>query len=571
MGRRDWVAWAVIGLVSVLLPVLFLFQRQWIDELRTADRERRQTQLNATLQRFREDLNAEFGRLTGSFQFARGAETDEAVAGRFLEWTREAPAHRYVEALYAVSLEPDREPWVRKLNTAAGKFETVGWPPELQTFRERLTAGPAGEPEDYSLLVFPRIPRMRRMGPGEGPFEFRRGPGGPRMDGPGGPGPGGPGPGGPGGPRPAGFLLVRLDRRAVESAMLGEVAARHFAGGEYLIRVIDRREPRRILWEKDPGSAARFDQPDASMAVFQPPEGGPPWRRRAGPERPEGPAAGAWLVEAKHRLGSLDAAVDEVHQRNQLLGGGMLLLTGAAMAVLIISARRARRLAGLQMEFVAGVSHELKTPLAVISSAAENLADGVVDKPEQVRRYGTVIRDQGRQLQDMVEQTLSFSRAQSGRLEIDPQLVGVEDIVDRALEACAPEKGAVRVERKMDPRLPPVLADATALTQAVRNLISNALRYGKDGGWVGVTASAENGCVAIRVADRGRGIDSTDLPRLFDPFYRGRSAASSHVHGAGLGLSLVRKIAEAHGGKVEVQSSVGQGSEFILRIPAAKV
>ena len=249
----------------------------------------------------------------------------------------------------------------------------------------------------------------------------------------------------------------------------------------------------------------------------------------------------------------------------------MLLLTGVAMAVLIVSTRRARRLAGLQMEFVAGVSHELKTPLSVISSAAENLADGVVDKPEQVRRYGTVIRDQGRQLQDMVEQTLSFSRAQSGRLEIDPQVVGVEEIVDRALEACAPEKGAVRVERKLDPRLPPVLADATALTQAVRNLISNALRYGKDGGWVGVTASAENGSVAIRVADRGRGIDSTDLPRLFDPFYRGRSAASSQVHGAGLGLSLVRKIAEAHGGKVEVQTQVGQGSEFTLWIPAAKV
>ncbi len=558
MGRRDWVAWAVIGLVSVLLPVLFLFQRQWIDELRTADRERRQTQLNATLQRFREDLNAEFGRLTGSFPFARGAETDDAVAARFLEWSREAPSQKYVESLYAVSLEPDREPWVRRLNTAAGKFEPVGWPPELEVFRERLTTGPPGEAEDYSLLVFPRIARLRRMGPGEGPFEFRRGPGGP-------------GPGGPGGPRPAGFLLIKLDRRVVESAMLGEVAARHFAGGDYQIRVIDRREPGRILWEKDPGSAARFDKPDASMAVFHPPDGGPPWRRRAGPERPEGPAPGAWLVEAKHRLGSLDAAVDAVHQRNQLLGGGMLLLTGVAMAVLIVSTRRARRLARLQMEFVAGVSHELKTPLSVISSAAENLADGVVDKPEQVRRYGTVIRDHGRQLQDMVEQTLSFSRAQSGRLEIDPQLVGVEEIVDRALEACAPEKGAIRVERKLDPRLPPVLADATALTQAVRNLISNALRYGKDGGWVGVTASAENGSVAIRVADRGRGIDSTDLPRLFDPFYRGRSAASSQVHGAGLGLSLVRKIAEAHGGKVEVQTEVGQGSEFTLWIPAAKV
>jgi signal transduction histidine kinase len=559
------VAWAVIALVAILLPVLFVFQQRWIDELRAADRERRQAQVNATLQRFRADLNAEFERLVASFQFARALTPEENLGPRFREWARESSWSRYLEAVYLVTLEPGKEPWLRKLNTGSGRLEPAGWPPELEAFRERITSGEMRgvEPGDESVLVFPRMPRMWRMAPGGGPGEGEF----PRWR----PGPGGPPGGGPGGP-PGGFLVVKLDRKSLESGLLAEIAARHFAGSEYLVRVIDRRGPGRILWEKDPGSTVGFEKPDASLAVFQPAENGPLRRRR--PEFPGQPpdplGGGAWIVEVKHPAGSLDAAVDQIHRRNELLGGGMLLLTGAAVAVLVVSVRRAQRLARLQMEFVAGVSHELKTPLAVIASAAANLADGVVERPDQVRRYGAVIRDQGRQLQDMVEQTLAFSRADAGRLEIRPQPVDVEEIVDRALEACAPEKGTVEVERKLDPHLPPVLADPTALTQAVRNLVSNALRYGKDGGWVGVSAAAENGSVAIRVADRGRGIDSADLPRLFDPFYRGRSAASAQVHGAGLGLSLVRRIAEAHGGKVEVQSAVGEGSEFTLRIPAAK-
>ncbi len=564
MGRRDWVAWAVIGLVSILLPVLWVFQQRWIDELRAADRERRQAQLNATLQRFRGDLNGEFERLVASLQFARAVWPEENLGPRFSEWARESHWSRYLEAIYLVTLAPERQPWVRKLNLGSGRLEPAGWPPDLDAFRERITSGEmrGRAPGDEFLLVFPRMPRMWRMAPpgGPGDVEF------PRWR----PGPGGPPAGGPGGP-PGGFLLVKLDRKSLESGLLADVAARHFSGSEYLVRVIDRREPRRILWEKDPGSTADFARPDASLAVFQPAENGPPRRRPEFTGQPSDPSAGgAWLAEVKHPAGSLDAAVDQTHRRNELLGGGMLLLTGAAVAVLVVSVRRAQRLARLQMEFVAGVSHELKTPLAVIASGAETLADGGVEKAEQVRRYGAVIRDQGRQLQDMVEQTLAFSRAGSGRLEIRPQPVEVEEIVDRALEACAPEKGTVEVERRLDPHLPPVLADPTALTQAVRNLVSNALRYGKDGGWVGVSAAAENGSVAIRVADRGRGIDAADLPRVFDPFYRGRSAACAQVHGAGLGLSLVRRIAEAHGGKVEVRSGVGEGAEFTLRIPAAK-
>ena len=117
----------------------------------------------------------------------------------------------------------------------------------------------------------------------------------------------------------------------------------------------------------------------------------------------------------KHRAGSLEAAVAATRRRNLAISFGILLLLGASVGFIVLSSRRAQRLATQQMEFVAGVSHELRTPLAVICSAAENLADGVIDNRDQIKRYGGLIRDEGRRLTGMVEQVLEFAGAQSGR------------------------------------------------------------------------------------------------------------------------------------------------------------
>jgi signal transduction histidine kinase len=124
------------------------------------------------------------------------------------------------------------------------------------------------------------------------------------------------------------------------------------------------------------------------------------------------------------------------------------------------------------------------------------------------------------------------------------------------------------VERDLQPDLPPVLADAAALRRAVQNLVENAVKYGGQAGWLGVRAHRSgSGQVEITVADRGPGIRAEDLPHLFKPFFRGRHAAAGGVPGSGLGLSLVRHIAEAHGGRVTVET--GEGSAFTLHLPAA--
>jgi signal transduction histidine kinase len=118
-------------------------------------------------------------------------------------------------------------------------------------------------------------------------------------------------------------------------------------------------------------------------------------------------------------------------------------------------------------------------------------------------------------------------------------------------------------------KLPPVRADEPALRRVFQNLIGNAIKYGASGGWIGLGARMQGSDVVVTVADRGIGIAPADQAHIFEPFYRAPSAIAAQIQGAGLGLSLVQRIVEAHGGKVEVKSATGSGSEFIVYLPAA--
>jgi signal transduction histidine kinase len=153
-------------------------------------------------------------------------------------------------------------------------------------------------------------------------------------------------------------------------------------------------------------------------------------------------------------------------------------------------------------------------------------------------------------------------------------------VIDQALEDCAPDflRTGAQVERHIDPQLPKVEGDPSALGQCLRNLLENAAIHGSRNGLASMVptqvkiraAKTEQG-IEIRVEDNGPGIDSVALPHLFEPFYRGPRAIEDQIHGTGLGLSLVKHIMDAHGGAVEVQSKVGQGTSFTLKIPVQTV
>jgi signal transduction histidine kinase len=282
---------------------------------------------------------------------------------------------------------------------------------------------------------------------------------------------------------------------------------------------------------------------------------------------------GAWRLVVKHRAGSLEAAVAGTRRRNLAISFGILLLLGASVGFIMLSSRRAQRLATQQMEFVAGVSHELRTPLAVICSAAENLADGVIDNRDQIKRYGGLIRDEGRRLTGMVEQVLEFAGAQSGRKNYELRPTDLTQVIEDAITACRMQlaEGGFEIERKIAAHLPMVKADAAALSRAIQNLLSNAMKYNGESRWIGLSAepvkTANGAEVQIGVSDRGFGVAPSEHDRIFEPFYRGKEAQAAQIRGNGLGLSLVKHIIAAHGGRVSVESKVGQGSVFILHLP----
>ena len=234
------------------------------------------------------------------------------------------------------------------------------------------------------------------------------------------------------------------------------------------------------------------------------------------------------------------------------------------------------RLAQMQMDFAASVSHELRTPLAVLCSAVDNIADGVVSGKEQLARYGTVIRNQSRQINGLVNQVILFVSTQEGKGRYAMVPLAVSDIVESAISGTAEliRKAGFTLEQFVEPDLPQVMGDLQAISQCLQNLITNALKYGEKGRWIQVRASHEGTKdhreIRISVQDRGKGIDRAELHHIFEPFYRAEAAVSEQIHGTGLGLPIAKSLAEAMGGRLSVTSEVGAGSTFTVHLPVAE-
>ena len=533
--RRAVLSWLFVGALLVLCGVLGVLQYRWIGEVSLAARDRLRGSLQASLDRLSADFNSEIAEACRALVPANSTPDPHAAetefAARFEQWKRTARNGQLFRA-FAIA-----QPQLRRLNLQTGVFETTEWPAEWNAIRERRLGPPGPPPEDdgpaFELPLFGMPPR-----------------GAPSTD-----------------------LIFELNLPYVRDVMLPELIARHL-GSDYQVEVVTRASPPSVVYRSDPAAPrptaatadasaglfeVRFDQ------IFRPegPEGG------RGPGRGQRGDPGRWQMLVRHRSGSLEAVVAQARWRNLAVTAGVLLLMVASVAALVRFTRRAQKLAELQMDFVAGVSHELRTPLAVIHTAAYNLRGAVAQNPSQVERYGVLIQKESGRLKDLVEQVMQFASAKAGWVVQEPEPLPVEAVIEAAIQ----ESQCV-VEKKIDPGIPPILGDPMALQHALQNLIGNAAKYGTEGGnWIGVFASQvrddDRILVEIRVADRGPGIPQDEQKHIFEPFFRGRRAVENQIHGAGLGLNLAKKIVEAHGGTMRVESEPGQGTEFIVRIPAA--
>ncbi|MCE2727491.1 MAG: ATP-binding protein [Planctomycetaceae bacterium] len=256
----------------------------------------------------------------------------------------------------------------------------------------------------------------------------------------------------------------------------------------------------------------------------------------------------------------------------RLRGTALRDASGEGGAVIVLNdVTDMQRLENVRRDFVANVSHELKTPVASIKGFVETLLDGAADDPADNRRFLEIVARQADRLAAIIEDLLALSRIEqsegSGTLPMEPQPLLA--ILAAAAEDCRPR--AIERSIQLDVECPPDLTatvNGPLLEQAVINLVDNAIKYSEPGKTVWMSAAHDGGCL-IRVRDEGCGIAAEHLPRLFERFYRVDKARSRQQGGTGLGLAIVKHIVQAHGGTVAVESTPGVGTTFTLRLPNA--
>jgi signal transduction histidine kinase len=251
------------------------------------------------------------------------------------------------------------------------------------------------------------------------------------------------------------------------------------------------------------------------------------------------------------------------------IGVAATALAFSMAALLFARMRAARRSSELRTDFVSAVSHELRTPIASVRMLAELLEQDRVEPDEQREVYEALARE-ARRLGETVDRLLGFSRMAAGRYVLDRAEASVAEPVRASIDTFEerhPE--AAKVERDLDDEARASI-DAGQIRLAVDNLLANARKYAPEGGPYRVRVARERGGVAITVADRGPGIARRDQRRIFDPFERADDRLSRATEGSGIGLSLVRHVARAHGGHASVESEPGRGAAFTLWIPGAR-
>ena len=623
LSRRFWI----LGALLLVLSALALVQYRWIDQLAEAQRERAKENLTAALSNVESDFDIEITRAFVAFQVPL---SNLDYPERYKEWTQHAPYPRLIRGVYITETgQADALPkpvipgeplirsseWQRDLAdlrppplAGVTAVASVSGPFGFQTF----STGVAGRPfvlrdpevtiDGNPAFVFPIMPtgpsvatlvthtrRAERPLPREAIVSV----------------------GGPAGLPTWGVIVLDADyMRTTFLPSLVNRYLRNAADSDCEILVVKRNSDlssRAVFPSASAPPENRFVHPDGRISLFElrldcfSPSSStnalsivgslpnvralsmdslsevlarkPPACSSSPPTSADG-SGGLWEMLVRYRGGSLDQAMATFRRRNLLLSGSVLVVLALGICMLVILTERARSLAEMQTEFVLGVSHELRTPLTVIRVAADNLKSGIVESSEQAHKYGEIIDTKALELSNMIEETLQFARMQSATLVGKRIPVAPGHLVKASLANCEPalHNAGVDVELHLAPDLPLIDVDVHLMNICLENLIRNIVKYAAAGRWMAIQVNRatrpDGEKLQISVADRGPGISPVDLPHIFEPFYRGKLAESSQVPGVGLGLTLVKRVLEAHHGTVEVESSESAGTLFSIFLPA---
>jgi signal transduction histidine kinase len=563
--KRFGVELIAIVAMIVVVSVLAAYQYRWTSEISRTEQARLRNSLATSVRNFDQEFSYDFQQLCENFELdpeVAPGEIESHIVRQQARWARTSPRPDLVGAVYFWRTLPSSGAGPDFLSSTDQGFHAANWPPELEGVRDKLTRqhdlllSPIADRDAvyYPWTYFGEAAALARPifqlvpGTSGGASEFRA----------------------------AGILIVALNRNYLERTYFPELVDRHFgAPGQRSFEVAVRTTaaPHQSIYLSDPGFPIANSATDAAVNLFD--LVGEESRRRGHATLQAGGPEDQLQFVARHPAGSLEEAVGSWRRRNLGISLGLLAILAASMALIFSGARRSRALARAQMEFVAGVSHELCTPLAIINTAAENLADGVVENTEQMQEYGGLIRGQGRRLERLVDEVLLYTAGRFGLGGYELEPVEVAPMVAQGLYASESHlrEAGFTVEKQIDAQLPLIVADPAAVVTCIENLLNNAIKYSDASKWVAIRAYKASGVagpeVCISVEDKGIGISSRDLAHIFERFYRVQEVRDNQIRGVGLGLYLVKRMMEDMGGRVSVTSKLGRGTEAILHFPAA--
>jgi len=242
-------------------------------------------------------------------------------------------------------------------------------------------------------------------------------------------------------------------------------------------------------------------------------------------------------------------------------------MQGAAL-LLFQDLTRLRKLETIRQDFISNVSHELRTPLAAVKSLSETLQEGALEDPPAARRFLSLMEKEIDTMSQLVQELLELSRIESGKAPFQKKPARVDTLVMQAVERMShqAERAGLTLSMDLEPDLPEVYMDIERMQQVMSNLLHNAIKFTLPGGRIIVSAQKVENSVRVSIKDTGVGIPDEDVSRIFERFYKADRARSGG--GTGLGLSIARHIVEGHGGKIGLESQLGEGSTFFFTIPA---
>ncbi len=600
-------SWFPIFTVAALLGLLATLQYNWLGKISDGEHEILQKRLQTDTERFAEDFNREIQNAYFNFQLNADVWREKNYAAfneRFDFWRGKTNYPNLIKNFYFTQTADNST--ILHYDAEKRNFVQTEWTDKLKNLREKLADEKNFEPiaEEIPALVMPvheieqtfnRI-LIRREDVPAPPIEL---------------------------PRKLGFLIIELNETVIKEQIFPDLVRKYFSESDranYKITVENQKEqPQTIfqtqnetlgasdatakLFSLSPGNLNFFinrdvlstiDRRKSNVIIKQTLDTRNTQTISSNIEqrqttnfknlKDENPRVrifeqkglssnGIWTLNAQHADGSLEQFITNTRRKNLAISFGILSLLAISIVLIFLSAQRVKLLARKQMNFVSAVSHEFRTPLAVIYSAGENLTDGVVNEEKQVLLYGNLIKREGKKLSAMVEQILAFAGARSGNRKYDLRQTNVEEIIEAALSECKSliDEKDFSIEKEIAENLPNVIADKAALSQAIQNLIANSIKYGNGNKWLKITAQNGGDKIKIAVEDRGIGIAPKDLKHVFEPFFRSERVIDEQIHGNGLGLSLVKQTVEAHGGTIEVKSEIGKGSRFTIELKSEKV